>query len=692
MRTITLLATAFFLTSTARAADPPPAEPSPQMLKTFLLAEAQKHFDARRTAVAAIKSPLDVQIRQRKLRDKFIESLGGFPEKTPLNPKVVGKIEAKDYAIEKVIYESRPEHHVTAVVYLPPGKGPFPGVLMPCGHSTNGKASEAYQRACILLAKNGFVVLCYDPIGQGERYQLLEPTAKPVIPSSTSEHTLVGVGAILVGRSTASYRIWDGIRSIDYLASRPEVDPKRLGCTGNSGGGTLTAYLMALDNRIAVAAPSCYITSLEKLFATIGPQDAEQNITGQVAFGMEHSDYVTMRAPKPTLILTGTQDFFDIGGAWTSFREAKLLYGLLGQGENVELFEYNDKHGFSKPRREAAVRWMRRWLQDKNDPITEPNFPIHKDDELQCTRTGQVLEDLKGKSAFMLNAERAEELVAVRQRYLSTAYGEKFRGDVRKLLGLPDKISAAKLPALFDKDRPVLETEKGISVVGVYREPRAREAKKPYVLVLNDAGIEAALAPNGPIETFIKEGYVVYGFDVRGMGATAPKKLTGAGPHYFGADSTEAFLGLHINRPLLGQRVHDVLAIVAWMAERDGEEFPGVNIVGIGKTGPIALHAAALEPRIKGILLAQSIVSWDSVVRTPRSVDQLANAVPGALANYDLPDLVTFIAPRPLMIRVPVDGAGKLVGQEQLEREYAGCKKAYEKKNATKDLQLIGGQ
>src|SRR5205814_1848409 len=174
----------------------------------------------------------------------------------------------------------------------------------------------------------------------------------PGITSMTSEHTMVGVGALLVGRSTASYRIWDGIRSLDYLASRPEIDAKHLGCTGSSGGGTLTSYLMALDDRIVAAAPSCYITSLERLFATIGPQDAEQNITGQVAFGMEHADYLTMRAPRPTLICAASRDFFDIQGTWASFREAKRAYGLLSYAERVDLVESDSGHGFPKPQRE----------------------------------------------------------------------------------------------------------------------------------------------------------------------------------------------------------------------------------------------------------------------------------------------------------------------------------------------------
>ncbi len=285
------------------------------MLKRDLLAQAKVHFDARRKAIAAVKTPADVERRQKELRAFFLRSLGDLPERTPLNPQVVGKLERDGYRVERIIFESRPRHHVTANLYVPQGQGPFPGVLVPCGHSDNGKAGETYQRICILLAKHGMMVLCYDPIGQGERFQMLDSSGKPVI-RGTTEHTMAGIGALLIGRQLASYRIWDGFRALDYLASRPEVDQERLGCTGNSGGGTMTAYLMALDVRIRVAAPSCYITSLERLFETIGPQDAEQHITGQVAAGMEHADFITMRAPEPTLLSVGTRDFFDIRGSW----------------------------------------------------------------------------------------------------------------------------------------------------------------------------------------------------------------------------------------------------------------------------------------------------------------------------------------------------------------------------------------
>jgi cephalosporin-C deacetylase-like acetyl esterase len=665
--------------------------PPRKMLYSYLQAQAQKHFEARRQTIATLKTPEDLKRRQQELKAQFIKSLGGFPEKTPLNPRIAGKEQRDGYRIEKVIYESRPNHHVTAVLYLPEGKSPFPGVLLPCGHSANGKAAEAYQRACILLAKNGLAVLCYDPIGQGERVQLLDKMGKPAIAGSTSEHSLVGVGALLVGQNTATYRIWDGIRSLDYLASRPEIDPQRLGCTGNSGGGTLTAYLMALDDRIVAAAPSCYITSLERLFATIGPQDAEQNITGQVAFGMEHADYVTMRAPKPTLLCVGTRDFFDIQGAWTTFREAKLLYGLLGHGERVDLFEYNDTHGFSKPRREAALRWMRRWLLKQDDAPVEGDFPILKDQELQCTRTGQVLEDFKGKSAFDLNAERLEELT---KRHKERSPELTVEG-LRQLLQVPNRKTPRDIQLVAGEvkrdgyaiRKQIFEVEAGIQVPGLLFTPQVKSGthQLPLIVYVHGDGKATEAGPGGQIEKLVKAGHQVLAVDLRGMGETAPGTVPANRPNYFGTDSKESFLALHLNRPLLAQRVQDLLTIIDWMADKSPA---GIHLIGIGAGGPIALHAAVLEPRIKQITVERSLISWSAVVRTPISYNQLTNVVPGALKIYDLPDLAALLAPRPVTIRFAVDPVNKVVAQAELERTYAPCRAAYTQQNAAKHLTL----
>jgi dienelactone hydrolase len=425
--------------------------PPRKMLNAYLLAETQKHFDARRAEVAKLKTPDDVRKRQAILKARMIDALGGFPEKTPLNAKTVGVDRRDGYRVERVIYESRPHHHVTANLYVPDGKGPFPAVMIPSGHDSNAKAAAAHQRMANLLVRNGIAVLAYDPIGQAERRQLLDAPNKAAIPSMTNEHTLIGIGALLIGQGTATYRIWDGIRSIDYLESRPEIDAKRIGCTGVSGGGTLTSYLMALDDRIACAAPACYITSLERLFATIGPQDAEQNITGQVALGIEHADYLTMRAPRPTLLATGTQDFFDIKGSWTTYREATQIYNIMGHGERVGLVEFNIKHGYPKQMREAIARWMCRWLLNKDEQIVEPMFEIVKDADLQCTRSGQVLEDFKGKSAFHINADYETKYAKDRVAKFFEQSREANLKEIRRLIALPDTIKAARLRPVGDE-------------------------------------------------------------------------------------------------------------------------------------------------------------------------------------------------------------------------------------------------
>lgn len=657
-----------------------------RMLNAYLIEQCKEAFAARRKAVAALKTPEDVTKRQQQLKARFIDAIGGFPEKTPLNAQVIGSVKGEGFTVEKVIYESRPNHHVTANLYLPEGKGPHPAVLIPCGHTKDGKSG--YQRVSALLARNGFVALCYDPIGQGERYQVLEPPGKPVL-GSTNEHTLTTVGAVLVGRSTASYRIWDGIRSIDYLVSRPEVDGKRIGCTGSSGGGTLTSYLMALDERVLVAAPSCYITSLEKLFATLGPQDGEQNITGQVAFGMEHADFLTMRIPRPTLVLCASRDFFNIDGTWETFREAKKLYGVAGFGERVEIFEYDTTHGYPRPQREAMLRFFRRWLMLKDDPVYEDEFAAIPSAQLLCTRTGQVLEDLKGKSVFALTAERAQELAPARAKLRGQP--EQLKSEVRRLIGLPSSLKPAEHQEVGDLQRDgyflvklQFETEPGVVVPGLLFSPK-QEGPTPLVVYLHGLGKATDAGVGGRCEQLVKEGKRVLAIDLRGLGETAPATPS-AKPGYFGNTYRESFLGLHLNRPLLGQRVADLLAVIDFIDRKVGKHVTDIEVLAIGDCGPIALHAAALEPKIKKLTLEQSVVSWSDLTRTPLTYNQLSQVVPSALTAYDLPDLAALIAPRALTIRQAIDPGLKPLDARSVEQLWQAAREIYEQRTASKQL------
>jgi dienelactone hydrolase len=380
-----------------------------KQLELLLKRQFNEQLDRRLKAYNSIKSQADCEKWKTERREFFIRQIGGFPKRAPLNAKIVGELKGEGYRVEKVLFESQPDHHVTANLYLPNTKGPYPGVLIPCGHSHTGKAAGGYQRMSILLARHGMAALCYDPIGQGERHQSLDferdhetfasvsyrlETPHPRVRFlCTTEHTLMGVGCIFLGTNTAQYRIWDGMRAIDYLQSRDDILADKIGCAGNSGGGTLTAYLMALDDRIVAAASACYLTTFRRLIETKGAQDAEQNIFGQIAFGMDEPDYLMMRAPKPTLICASTRDVtFDIGGTWDLFRQSKRFYARLGFPERVELNEADIPHGMYLQHREAIARWMHRWLLGKDkvirevDPKTLPD-PI-SDKELRAMSEG----------------------------------------------------------------------------------------------------------------------------------------------------------------------------------------------------------------------------------------------------------------------------------------------------------------
>lgn len=640
-----------------------------EMMNAYLRKLAHEALDRRAAEYEKRKTVAELTAYQKGMREFFVSQLGGFPERTPLNPRVVAKKNRDGYRLEKVIFESQPRHYVTAVLYLPLGKPPYPGVLVPCGHSSNGKGSELYQRASILLAKNGIAALCYDPIGQGERSQLLDAKGKPRF-GSTLEHTLVGVGSILLGTNTARYRIWDGMRAIDYLASRAEIDGSRIGCTGNSGGGTLTSYLMALDERIVCAAPSCYLTGFGRLVDTIGPQDAEQNIYGQIAHGMDHADYVMMRAPKPTLMCVATRDYFDINGAWHTFREAKRFYGRMAFAERVDLVETDETHGFSPLLRLSMARWMRRWLLGRDDAITGPDFPVMTDEEILCTPRGQVMLMEGARSVFDINIDLEERLAQKRRHFWENTPKAKALEKVREIAGIRNLAALPK--AGFEEtgsvkrdgytvEKLIIQPEPGIRLPALAFMPTSRSGEA--YLYLHGEGKHVDAAPGGPIEKIVRDGHLVLAVDLRGIGETAKTGRRSGWQPYFGSDWKDYFLAYLLGKSYVGMRAEDVLVCARFLGGyRAGENLHRVHLVGIGEAGLAALHAAALEPELfASVRLDRSLVSWSNVVHTPVTRNQLINTVHGALKTYDLPDLLATLPSQKITVTQPLDAAGQPV-------------------------------
>jgi dienelactone hydrolase len=613
--------------------------PAKEMLRRHLQTRAEAAFVRRKETYETLKSPEDVTAYQQRMRAFLLEQLGEFPERTPLDARQVGVIERDDCTVEKIVFESRPRFYVTGNLYRPRTGGPFPGVIVPCGHTANGKAADAYQRLCILLARNGIVALCYDPIGQGERYQLLDD-GKPSH-RSTDEHTYVGVGSILVGRSTAHYRIWDGIRALDYLASRDDVDPRRLGCTGNSGGGTLTQYLMAIDDRIRCAVPSCCVTTFDRRLATNTIGDAEQNVFGQIAFGLDHADYTLMRAPQPTLYGTATHDFVDIAGAWDIFRESKRLYTRLGYAERIDLIEVDGEHGYSRPKREAAVRWLRRWLNGVDEPITEPEFATLDTRDLLCTPRGQVNLIDGARTVMDLNVELAESFAQERSQLWQDRVAALAR--VGELAGVRplNELSKAEPKRLGTLEREghrierlLFTPEPGIVLPALLFVPTTPNGER--VLYLDGEGQDVHAGESATITGLVQRGQTVLAVDLRGTGETGPSSRG-----VWGGGWNEIWISYLLGDSLTGKRAEDTLVTARWFAGWNASEPVGIRVLARDVTTIPALHAAALDPSpFAELRLVGMPTTWTTVLSAADTRGQLVNAVHGALRTYDLPDLV----------------------------------------------------
>ncbi len=640
------------------------------MMKRYLLNRAeqlrlqwQEEYNQRTT-------PEQIAEYQSRLKAKFTEALGGFPKRTPLNARITGTVKRDGYIVEKIIFESQPAHYVTAALFVPqPGRfaKPYPGVLFPCGHSRGGKNEAFYQRGAALLALNGMAALVFDPIDQGERSQLLDENGNAPI-WGTRSHTMLGVGSILLGQNTARFEIWDGMRALDYLQSRPEVDADKIGCTGNSGGGTQTSYFMALDDRIVAAAPSCYITSFDRILNTIGCQDAEQNIFGQLAFGMDHADYIMMRAPKPTLICCATNDFFDISGTWDTFRYAKRLYSRMGFAERVDIVETDNKHGFSGELRQGAVRWMARWLLNSDKPITEPeNLQILTNEEILCTPKGQVMLLEGARSVYDLNIEYENQLAKQRKQVWSEPQKngvlEKVRtvAGIRKLALLP-KPRIEKTDTLEREDytieKLIFVPEEGIYLPALRFAPNNKPAGT-VVLYLHEDGKAIDAAPGGPIEQLVKSGRTVFAVDIRGTGETKQTSQRYGAP-FFGTDGQDVYAAYVMGRSYVAMRAEDILICARYaIGSSEPAQEQGIELIAVGNVGVAALHAAALEPKLfKTVTLSKTLWAWSNIIGAKMSDNQLINTVHGALTSYDLGDLAGLLGDR-ITICDPVDAAGK---------------------------------
>jgi len=674
-----------------------------QMLPAYLNKLAQDATQKRLARFNQIQTEADFHTWQEQNRKAFLDLIGGLPaERSPLHARLMGEVPREGYVIRKVIFESLPEYYVTANLYVPTtGSGPFPAVLAPCGHSQNGKAYDVYQHLFIGLVKRGYVVLSYDPMGQGERDQYWDFLQnESLLKGPDSEHAMAGLQEVLLGQSLARYFIWDGIRGLDYLASLPEVDASRLGVTGNSGGGTLTTYISMLDARVKAASIVTFITSLPQKIAERSldaEADPEQDIPDLLAAGLDHTEFVGMIAPRAVLIGSAIRDFFPIAGTRQTFAEAQSLYIKLGVPDRIKMVEFDHRHMYSQPLREATYAWFDRWLKGIEAEAHEPEIVTEKDETLQCTPTGQVITSLGGKTIHDFNRAEAErELSMLGSQRRASDFPTSLAAKIRSRLATPADAALPRVKTVattevgdLGVEKLLLEPEPGIQVPVRVIHKKGLQRKAHAVVYLRDrwgAGDSPAL-----FASLAEHGKVVAVADVRGFGETwAPRDVREQETSYFhprdSRDANFAYAAFFLGRPLLGMRVFDALCVVRYLRTRPDVEPKHVVTAGRGWAGVTALFAASLDGDISATVVDAIPASY-SALATAELYNQPAYILlPGVLHDFDLTDVFASLAPRPLLVLNPQDPLTRKMVEEEARAALAPAHAAYDAAGASAAL------
>jgi hypothetical protein len=564
------------------------------------------------------------------------------PPQCALKPTVTGTIELDTYRVDKLMYQSRPGIWVTANLYVPNHiVGQVPAVVGTCGHSMEGKAADAYTGFAQRLVRNGFIVLVYDPYSQGERDQYSRLTDRQCVAGCCPAHNMMGKQLELVGEYFGMWRAWDGIRALDLLLTMPEVDPGRIGVTGNSGGGTMTTWLWGADERFAMAAPGCFVTTFLTNLENELPADVEQYPPGVIGAGLEMIDFLIARAPKPAIILGQQYDFFERRGVQEAFGELQRFYRLLGAGGNAALFTGPSTHGYKLENQEAMVGFFRAQAGISGPPVIVTNLQVTPKGDVVAAGATPIYEAIDGLAAKFEG----------RRRPLS---GDALRRAVKQLLCLP-KLPTE--PPHFRIPRPVSQggctyARYAIEMEGNIRAIlRKRLVERAWGHTLDVEEEVHLLLPHTSAEEDMAGDSLVteaqgafYGLDVRGLGEGMPEPHGGGGFFQpYGMDYMMHGHALLFGESYLGLRVYDVLRTLD-LLQTEGAK--AIHLYGRGQGAILALFVALLRDEVTTVTLKNGPQSYREWTQAPLVMWPAANFLRGALKVFDLPDVLRELGDR----------------------------------------------
>ncbi|MFC1562614.1 alpha/beta hydrolase family protein [candidate division KSB1 bacterium] len=627
------------------------------MLNRFVVGNLKAVTEKRNAELASLKTPEDWKERQRRTRSHLHEYFGEFPRKTPLNAKIVGKLDREKYVIEKLIFESQPKYYCTANFYVPKGREfPQPGVLFTCGHSDGGKGEKLYHETALGLVLKGYVVLALDPMGQGERSEYFDPvTLEPLVDLCVPQHHYVGRPAFLVDWTLSGLRTWDCIRAVDYLVSRPEVDKDKLAAVGNSGGGQMAVLITAVDERIKVCASAHPGGSMENTY-----------LKGQ-RLGENDKEVLSLIPPRPCRIIVGKESG-EVPGHFRKLEDMHLFYEGLGVGKHLGDMEIVDGvHDMRQPKRESAYEWLNRWFGKEVEGREEQSLQPEETETLWCTNSGITLVSLGGETGQKLNAKRAENIYKPERNIV------KFKERVAKRIGftMPQRREVPPLQPRgtfisedFTADKLLYESEEAIEVPALLLKPKNPKLGMPIIIHASDKGKPTSMDISSLPMAMVRDGYTVFSIDVRGVGETdssPPLNLT----KYTGYISQQwrrdclAIQSASFKRTMLGMRALDVVCAIDFIKSRDDLRNKQIVFVGEGLGGLWMLLAAVYDHRASAVVCAGTLPSYKLILNSKYYFAWGYFWVPGALRDYDIPDLARLVTPRQQLWVDPVDALAK---------------------------------
>lgn len=623
-------------------------------LKRHIYGRSFRAFDAGDRDRDNIKTVEELGNRTSRMREAFIEAIGGLPPMdTPLNARKCGEIDEDGFRIEKVIFESRPKTFVTANVYIPDGiTEPRGAVLFLCGHALVSKSAEKYQTVCRAIVKTGLVVMIQDPVGQGERLSYWDPDlGKSPVGATTRDHDHAGMQSLPLGDSICRYFIHDAMRGIDYLMSRPEVDPNRIGVTGSSGGGTQTCLMMICDPRIAAAAPGTFVMNRRSYMLTGGPQDQEQIWLKMTSLGFDHEDVLLMMAPKPVRILAVKWDFFPIEGTRRTVERCKRFWEMSGSPGKLDMVEDESTHAYTRPLAKAAAEFFSEHLLGTRITPDDAGLDPIEGSKLWCTQSGQVRGEIEGaRFVYDENVDRLDQIESER-----AAMPEDQRRD-RAVSWLRERVAGRRTPHplnprfVHEDTVQELRSETGcwwsqeevLNFGLLFRHTRDDGKKLPVTVAVWDGGC-SSLNPHAEwLRETCESGRAVMVLNLSGVGKHAPHQI-GNTPllDFYG---TVYLLSDHLywlDDSMVAMRVHDVLRALDMIEEWKGIDSSDIRFYGSGLHSVYPRLAAVLDERIRGVELAEdAFTSWADWIRSRfyEHRDILSVIMPGSLKYFDLPD------------------------------------------------------